>query len=400
MLVLRGNYTDGIPSVEPSGNASPTAGNATLAASEADLTFVVLAFCYPLLLALCTVGNGLNLLVLLLEKKKSAANCFMTAVAVADLTLLWSGVFMYIWNTSSVLHTTYASDLAKLQLYYSGRCYFLWAQEWSIQFCDWTLIVFSLERLLAVLYPFRFRWLQAAWLSRLLIVAVFLLTGALTVFSFVIDYIRWRHDAWTDDARLPAWVRSWRSLQGTAELTIFLCKFFGLFLINAIVIVALRRQQQTEVGRMRLERCSSAAREHRQTTLLLVGSVGLYLFAWFPSVVYTCLQLAEHVRAVRLLSTPVCYVFMYVNYSANCLVYALVSAKYREELRRILAPVMCPLWLRERFRSVHASLSLNPRGSVGTVTSSVGDNEIPLKGDRKCVRNKEAKSQDRNETVN
>lgn len=43
---------------------------------------------YPILLGCCTIGNGLNLVVLAKEKNKGSTNSYMIAVAVADIFVL------------------------------------------------------------------------------------------------------------------------------------------------------------------------------------------------------------------------------------------------------------------------------------------------------------------------
>lgn len=49
---------------------------------------IAIGIIYPILLACCTVGNGLNLIVLAKEKKKGSPNSYMIAVAVADIFVL------------------------------------------------------------------------------------------------------------------------------------------------------------------------------------------------------------------------------------------------------------------------------------------------------------------------
>lgn len=55
---------------------------------QIKMAYYLIWIAYPILLACCTVGNILNLIVLAKEKDKASTNCYMTAVAVSDLLTL------------------------------------------------------------------------------------------------------------------------------------------------------------------------------------------------------------------------------------------------------------------------------------------------------------------------
>ncbi|XP_055348019.1 somatostatin receptor type 5-like isoform X2 [Paramacrobiotus metropolitanus] len=190
-------------------NHVPGTGNwSDSASASADLFYVV---CYPFLLTLCTIGNGLNLIVLLREKKKTNANCFMTAMAVGDLVFMWSRLLRYNQLTSRILQISYNFE-ATLAVY----PYIYYAQKWSQFLSDWVLIAFSLERLIAVVSPLRFMWLLRPFIARCAIVCLFVLAGVFQAERFATEYFRYNFNS-LSPRNFPKWLRQWRDIIDIGE---------------------------------------------------------------------------------------------------------------------------------------------------------------------------------------
>ncbi|XP_055344733.1 uncharacterized protein LOC129592670 [Paramacrobiotus metropolitanus] len=322
---------------------APWSGNYTKQQrDDANMLYIVL---YPLLLASCTIGNTLNLIVLICEKRKASTNCYMTAVALADIVILWMGMPLYAWNTSATLLLPHYVPRNK-KILIMVLPYTIWAQETLLHLCDWTLIVFSLERLLAITQPFSIKWLQSARTARIVIVVLFVLSMAFAVNNYVAGWYPWMYSI------MPEWLADWSAVQDKAEMVVTCINFFGLLIINLLVIAAIRRQHLSDIGQQRAAQTAGQERRYRNSNYLLIGSVGLYLFTMLPSLVYKILIVAEtnqlfnfH-KTAKLFATPFCLSSSMANYSVNFFLYLTVSERYRVQFVRLFAGVFCPEWLK------------------------------------------------------
>ncbi|XP_055344742.1 uncharacterized protein LOC129592676 [Paramacrobiotus metropolitanus] len=253
--------------------------------------YIFEAVSYPILLVLCTIGNGLNLVVLISEKRKTSMNCYMTAEAIADLVLLWSMLPQFIWNTSVNFKLPYKNPGNKA-IVAMVVPYVVWIRETFLHLCDWVLIVFSLERLLAITQPFSTKRLQAAATARLIIVALFFFSSVFSVCNFVTGWYNWKY------SQTPGWLQNWSDVQDVAEVVVMFIKFFGSLIINLLVIAAIRRaairrQHLFVTGQQRAAQTGGHEWRYRNSNYLLIGSACLYLFTMLPSLVYKILIIAE-----------------------------------------------------------------------------------------------------------
>ncbi|XP_055347776.1 probable G-protein coupled receptor B0563.6 [Paramacrobiotus metropolitanus] len=328
----------------------PWSGNFTYA-QRVQATFVFIAL-YPVLLAACTIGNVLNLIVLISAKRQNTTNSYMIAVAVADLVVLWVFFPPYLWNTSATLHLpyynkkNYATTLAVLP-------HMISIQDIFIQMCDWVLVAFSLERLLAISRPLTFKWVQRATTARIVIVLLLLFSIVFNSGNLVSNWYLWRYQL--TPAALPIWLKHWAETQNVAEVVISFLKFFGLLGINVLVINALRRQQRSDIGQQRVAQAKTSVKRSKSCNYLLLGSVFLYLITVIPVLIFKFLELADTFQvynfdeSARLFVNPFCDVAMLTNYSVNFFLYLTVSEKYRAQFMRIFGGVMCPVWLKRNW---------------------------------------------------
>ncbi|XP_055344730.1 uncharacterized protein LOC129592666 [Paramacrobiotus metropolitanus] len=142
-----------------------------------------------------------------------------------------------------------------------------------------------------------------------------------------------------------------------AEMVAMFIKFFGLLIINLLVIAAIRRaairrQHLLVTGKQRAAQNAGEERRSRNSNYLLLGSAGLYLFSTLPSLVYKILIIAEtnhsynFDKSAKSFATPFCQTFFSVNYSINFFLYLTVSERYRVQFIRLFAGVFCPEGLR------------------------------------------------------
>ncbi|XP_055348037.1 uncharacterized protein LOC129595146 isoform X1 [Paramacrobiotus metropolitanus] len=335
------------------------------ASAKANLFYIV---CYPILLALCTIGNSLNLTVLFSEKRKTSTNCYMTAMAVGDLVYVWARLLRYNTFASRITKISYnhnASDAVYPFVYY--------AQKWSTCFSDWVLIAFSLERLAVVFRPLQTRWLVRPLTARCVIVGLFILAGILHAERFVTEHIRYINNGLPD--AILKWLLPWTDTIDIIDTIVILGNFFGVLLIDSFLIAAIKRQENSAVGKMRSIQATKSTTQSRNSNIVLLADVGLYLFSSFPNIVYTCLLEADnyqmfyfHVTA-QIAGNRICTILQLCNYSLRFFLYLMVSQKYRNDFVKVFGPLCCPAWTQEHWKSLRAFMGSWLRGK-GSVTPS------------------------------
>ncbi|XP_055346569.1 probable G-protein coupled receptor B0563.6 [Paramacrobiotus metropolitanus] len=306
------------------------------AKDSAVLLYVV---CYPILLTVCTIGNILNLIVLIGYKKKCTTNCYMMAMAIADIVFSWSNLPKYNALTSQVLQRPYNVAVSR-----AVHPYVIFAKHWSMIYCDWVLIAFSLERLLAVLIPLRVKWLLRPRTARIIIVALFFLAVIFAMERFVLEYIRYTYNDF------PPWIKRWNEIENIAGLTVVVGNFSSLFIIDTMIIIALRRHRSA-VGHIRTQQSN---RQHNSNMIVLTD-VALYLIFTFPTFVLNCLIEATNVKMYsltpqsRLIADRICVVLHQCGHSIGFYLYLIVSKQYRESFQQMCSHVACLGWARKHW---------------------------------------------------
>ncbi|OQV16712.1 hypothetical protein BV898_09221 [Hypsibius exemplaris] len=300
---------------------------------------LVLGIFYPLLLACCTIGNVLNLIVLFREKPKGSTNVYMMSVAISDLFVLWLQLPIYLYNISPTLRRQDGFKKSFFD-YYGAR---QWGQETFIALCDWTLIVFSLARLMAIVKPFSFRWLQTARTARIACAILLVLAGIFTIYNPIKSYCQYYRVPKT--AKDPPWLTNWGAVQDQAEVAMTIFKFFALLVLNVVVVMAIRRQQTSHIGKMRAGQQSNSNRKYRNSNIILMSSVLLYLVCQFPSLMINLLTISDDIyhqynfrKTHRQFANPFVLVAFFANYSVNFILYLTVSKKFRTQCAQLFAP--------------------------------------------------------------
>ncbi|XP_055347680.1 probable G-protein coupled receptor B0563.6 [Paramacrobiotus metropolitanus] len=316
---------------------------------QANLVFITL---YPVLLAACTIGNVLNLILLISAKRQTTTNLYMIAAAVADLVVLWMFLPPYLWNTSVIFHLPYYNK-KNFAILSAVLPHIILIQDIFVHMCDWVLIAFSLERLLAISRPFTFKRAKRATTAQVVIVLLLLFSIVFNSGSILREWYLWRYNL--TPAMLPTWLKQWTESQNIAEVAATFVKFFGLLCINVLAINALYRQQRSDIGQQRTAQGKTSAKRSKTSNYLLLGSVFFYLITLSPTMVFRFLEIAETYnvyhfeKSAKLFATPFCTVAILTNYSVNFFLYLTASENYRVQFRRLFGGVTCPMWLRRRW---------------------------------------------------
>jgi hypothetical protein len=126
-------------------------------------------------------------------------------------------------------------------------------------------------------------------------------------------------------------------------MTIF--KFFALLFFNLFVVMAIRRHKQSDIGKMRAGQQSNSNQKYRNSNIILLSSVALYLTTQLPSLIFNCLMIAADNYqtftlpvSVRKFANPFITICFLTNYSVNFFLYLTVSKRFRAQFVQIFIP--------------------------------------------------------------
>ncbi|GAV01941.1 hypothetical protein RvY_12571 [Ramazzottius varieornatus] len=297
---------------------------------------------YPILLFICTLGSIITISVLATQRSKTTTNVYLIALAVSDLCVLWLNLPLYIGEADP--------GVFEDEIYFNNWSRFhgleQWWQETAVQLSDWTLIVFSVERLLAISMPLNYRNRLTVRRAIYLELVVLLLAALSTLENPVMWYYVLANDDGVSSKQkiaTPALLR-WETLQREAETGMTIAKWALLASINGVLIVVLVHQQGQQSAAVK----SSRRQGMRNSTAILLGCHVVYFLTQMPNVVYKCLVIASlppycsynFTFAAQVRSRPFVTVALLTNYSVSFFLYCLVSRKFRFELRRLLDGVL------------------------------------------------------------
>ncbi|OQV25382.1 hypothetical protein BV898_01060 [Hypsibius exemplaris] len=308
---------------------------------------------YPILLFICTFGNLLSIVALSTDVAKSTTNVYLICLAVSDLCVIWLALEAYIPEADVKVRESdaYFQNVAN----FSG--FQKWWEETAIQFSDWTLIVFSLERLIAIARPFEYRHRLTVRRAIYIELGVLFLASICALENLVVGYYFLAHDdgVSTKTRILTPGLLEWDRIQNQAEVGITLAKWVILTILNVCLIIVISRHNkirdsilvQTEMAGVSQSTPNKSSAVHparRHSTYVLMCCSGLYFVTQFPNVIYKILEVASRppycsynfTYKAKMTARPIVYVILLSNYSVNFLLYCLLWRKFREQLRYLL----------------------------------------------------------------
>ncbi|XP_055348673.1 uncharacterized protein LOC129595639 [Paramacrobiotus metropolitanus] len=327
---------------------------------QLEQVYLFYIFAYLPLLLVCTIGNVLNLVILMrnLRNWKTSARCYMLGTAVADLGALWLGLPFCVVNIGIQYNLPFENNsdvTTKLGLL--GGCT-AWFQQICMQCSDWILVAFSWERLLIVISPFRFRPLQRVSTAWIIIAILLVVALPIGVFPFVGSYLYYadRIDDVLHPTRAPVWFTRWLKMDGASTVIVQIVTFILILIPSVCLIVFLSRQHRSTISQMRLQQLqswrsrsslkqndSSPGRSDAGTTLILLSSSALYLVTRFPMVVESCLFSLSNLHydwTVEMVVGPFVDIAMYAGYSFTFFTYLVTTRNFREHFFKLFTSLM------------------------------------------------------------
>ncbi|XP_055327769.1 uncharacterized protein LOC129580992 [Paramacrobiotus metropolitanus] len=348
----------------------------------------------PIWLLICTTGNIIN--IILLRKITTFQATFLVSVAAFDMIFMWSWFFaMYIRDRVGEYNIAGQAAWATLtSIEYFGNVAALCS--------DWTLLIFSLIRLLTVIDPFSSIWYTKTKI-RILITCIIPLAGIAKIYQMV--------DYGTQDkpAQNSTWLKQWRDVEDIGTLAIPVGVFLAMLIINVLVLLILikRRMLQPSAtgGNVDLDKftkfCLQLERKKGEvvvnfqqketraatTVRLLTASVVLFLICRIPFISwYILLILERHCLAHISDNDSVIflifyYQFLYINFSVNFLIYCGVSRIYLMRFLKLTASCRHPKAPEFRSRStLETTLSENsPNAAENIERFDAGNTEKTIR---------------------
>ncbi|XP_055344979.1 uncharacterized protein LOC129592862 isoform X2 [Paramacrobiotus metropolitanus] len=344
------------------------------------------AWVYVGLLILCTVGNGLNLAVLLrsIHTWRASACHYMITIAITDLGALWLALPFF-------LHM-----LSQGRVEYAPSIEFgivPWLDDVSMWLSDWVLVAFSWERLLVIISPFRFQWLQRVSVARINILILLVLSLAMNMFNFVVNYegphyhlIGARYGADATSGESMKWFRQWHVLHEKAKIIVRLMTFLLILIPSCTLILFLAVHRRSLVAKMRVAQTAgnnerktkaginmNSAASQKTFNIILLSSAILYLITRAPNTFQMCAVAGNSSIGLYNLDTSVTNMadnfinlMMLVGYAMTFYVYLLIERQYRHRfMALVVRPILscCKLTLHNR-KDNHV------QGANSTITNS------------------------------
>ncbi|OQV26106.1 hypothetical protein BV898_00231 [Hypsibius exemplaris] len=307
---------------------------------------------YPCLLVVCSLGNALNVVVLLrLEKKLQLKEALLLALSLSDIVVMWFCLPLYLELHACHLLRALTQPTDSFD---HGIICFRWLHYSFCYISDGILVLFSCERLMA------FRWIHTHRLVRnrrrlavfgILVVSVIavLITLEWVVGPYYVTGLERIHLAAAENStrtfEIPTWLLEWQEVQQAFDIAFPIAILCVTLAVNLWLLCYLRKSLRFSVRfRSRSLRSAGSLTNGNSSEgssginmyVLLLGCSSLYFITQSPAVVintiaYLCSsdkQLLDPSGTLALLR-PVAWTLSKLNYSVNFLVYAGLSRRYR-----------------------------------------------------------------------
>ncbi|OWA50241.1 hypothetical protein BV898_14764 [Hypsibius exemplaris] len=293
----------------------------------------------PILISLGTIGGLLIFLVQMREKKKATTNVYLMVMSLSSIFLMWStfpNYVLLVWRGN--LFTSGAWDAYPNLQKFNGFITFM--QESAICISDLTLVVFSVERLLCTLNPFRYLnvfTLKRALYTELLIIVTSLLWNS----PYLVIFNKRQQD-------LSPSLQAWNATMTKVDVVSCVSIWMTLLVINILLTRAMASHARARQGMVSESQSASAKRsssKSRTSSILLLCSAVIYSVTQFPFLIYNLLTMAEEPPHcwINIPQKAVALALVFgenlsiLGYAIDFFVYYLSSTGFRRQVRSLIS---------------------------------------------------------------
>ncbi|KAK7103629.1 cysteinyl leukotriene receptor 1-like [Littorina saxatilis] len=308
-------------------------------------------YCPPFLFVFGTFGNVMTVVILRrMNMKRSAMPVYLTALAVSDTCLLYTGLLRrWVMNVFDLDFRTLHSAVCKLHT---------WLVYAVTIVSAWILMFMTVERAISVWKPHHVSLLCTRKKAAVIVVGI-------VVFSLVanahllygVDVMDVGNGTKVCFAPDEDYLYFFDAVWSWADLTLAsLLPFTVLLIGNTLILwkVSLSARAARYLGSVRPDDVMQRKKTTSSMTITLVALSIIFFFLTSPVCVY---NIIEHYVEEELEKNPsargsaklrlawaAVNVLMYTNSTVNFYLYCLSGAKFRQELRRTLCCISAPLW--------------------------------------------------------
>ncbi|OQV26233.1 hypothetical protein BV898_00351 [Hypsibius exemplaris] len=293
--------------------------------------------CYPIILAMCTTGNVLVLMVLQPSRPRTTADVYMMALAITDTLVMWLRMPMWIVLVSPDLPDIDLSFATHTTIY-AGV--YIWLSLALYTLSDGIILTFTIERILLTMNPLS----SAGHISPKTAVKILLAIFAFGLLAFTaagVDYfsrLAAGYDLTGWDHARPQWMAKWMTIQTDIVIALVFVAFLATPTANLILTACLVK------GRLKRSRDlgghASGERTLRSGTRIAFSCACLFTIFQSPGIIFLGLTIADkapfcsvHFTAdARFTLAQLVWLFASLYYSLNFYMYCMVSQRFRKQL--------------------------------------------------------------------
>ena len=299
----------------------------------------------PVLIVFGTVGNILSILVLTRKSiRKSTTALFLTFLTLSDLAVLYTGLLrQWIFHTFDFDIRHLSEVVCKVHT---------WLVYSSLDLSAWILIAVTLERIIAVWYPYSGKT-KCSKINAMMLMGVILIL-VLSLNAHLLYGLVNKDEVIRCVSINESYSMFFRSVWSWIDLCIFCVIPFTFIVIgNSLILYKVvarhRKAKQSDndsievTDRLHKNNHHHHNRRHRQSsmTAMLITSNTVFLITTLPISIYEILYDYFYVttdpqmKARMDLIWAVVNMFMYTNNGVNFILYSLSGSRFRHEVKRL-----------------------------------------------------------------
>ena len=312
-----------------------------------EATHIIRHVILPIICAGGILGIILTIIVLSHKNMSTSTNCYLMALAIADLIFLVLLIPRLAENQfkppsqpyyTFLVYATYSTDIGNICLLAS----------------IWITVMLAVERYIAICRPFLAAKLCSVTRARLVIIIIFVTVTFLRLINFWQYRVKYQYDdiknnsvhfiQYTDFSYSVFWLGyAWLVDCFIASVIPFII----LLLTNALLIYTVRKstryiQSNQLQGNGARKTPSNAQKEELQITIMLISVIVIFFVCQAPYVIYVAMASTNNVPVASfVLFRDIAMLLLTFKSAINFLIYCWFSERFRATLKRTFCTKRC-----------------------------------------------------------
>ncbi|CAH1796412.1 unnamed protein product [Owenia fusiformis] len=292
----------------------------------------------PVLIILGTIGNGLTILLLQRKKMRSSSwSQYLTALAVADLTVLYTGLLGE-WIRNLTHNNVDVQTLSN-----PGCKMYLFMMYASIHSSAWILVAVTLDRVIFVYFPIRAKYLCTVRMAKYCLLGMLVAIVALNVHFFWTFHLKHYggllgSTCYAKEDYYDFWLDTWPMLDS------FVASYFPFLIMLISNILIIGRLLYARHQRIAMTGATQNSTSMTQVTVMLLTVNFVFLFCTAPIVLLLQVFINDNATgavnessdAQLSLARAALTLLQYTNNSTNFICYCISGPRFRKELVYVL----------------------------------------------------------------